>query len=196
METHIPSYIHSAYHQPASGPQGAARQQENQSSGDKLNSRTSTQEGNRLSPNELEPEEQRLVNELKMRDREVRNHEAAHMAAAAGLIVRGANFSYQQGPDNKRYAVGGDVRIDVSPVAGDPEATISKSEQIRRAALAPANPSAQDISVAAMATRMAAEARIELAQQQNASRDSANNSIQSYLSTQQAAPSSQFQDYA
>jgi hypothetical protein len=84
------------------------------------------------------------------------------LAAAAGL-VRGVSFTYVRGPDGKRYAVGGEVSIDTSPVRGDPEATIQKAQQIRAAANAPANPSSQDRAVAAQAARMEQVARQELA---------------------------------
>lgn len=67
-----------------------------------------------------------------------------------------------RGPDGRQYATGGEVSIDVSPVAGDPQATIDKAEKIRRAALAPAEPSQADRAVAARATAMANEARIEM----------------------------------
>lgn len=112
---------------------------------------------------ELSAQEQRTVQELQRRNREVRAHEAAHMGAGAGLVRGGATFSYQTGPDNQRYAVGGEVSIDVAPVHGDPQATIVKAERIRAAALAPADPSSQDKVVAARAARMALEARLELA---------------------------------
>ena len=57
------------------------------------------------------------------------------------------------GPDGNRYAIGGEVSIDVAPVDGDPEATIAKMEIVKAAALAPAEPSAQDRKVAAIAER-------------------------------------------
>ncbi|MEO5342761.1 MAG: hypothetical protein H7842_05385 [Gammaproteobacteria bacterium SHHR-1] len=114
---------------------------------------------------ELSEEEQRQVEELKRRDAEVRAHEAAHMAAGSGLVRGGASYEYEQGPDGKRYAVGGEVSIDTSPVRGDPEATLAKAQKIRNAALAPADPSSQDRSVAAQASQMAAEARMEMAKQ-------------------------------
>lgn len=102
-----------------------------------------------------------LLSRLQARDREVRAHEAAHMAAGAGLITRGAAFTYETGPDGKRYAVGGEVGIDVSG-GRTPEETLAKAERIRAAALAPAEPSTQDRQVAAEADRMAAEARMAL----------------------------------
>ena len=105
------------------------------------------------------------VEKLKRRDAEVRAHEQAHVSAAGNLAQGGANFSFEMGPDGKRYAVGGDVSIDTSAVAGDPQATLRKARQIRRAASAPVDPSAQDRSVAAQASRMEVQARAEISQQ-------------------------------
>jgi hypothetical protein len=112
---------------------------------------------------ELSAEEQKQVEKLKRRDAEVRAHEAAHMAAGSGLVRGGASYEYEQGPDGKKYAVGGEVSIDTSPVRGDPEATLAKAQKIRSAAMAPANPSSQDRRVAAQASQMAAEAQREMA---------------------------------
>ncbi|MCA9420462.1 MAG: hypothetical protein KC592_05570 [Nitrospira sp.] len=102
------------------------------------------------------------VVELQNRDREVRNHEQAHIAASGGLTKGGASFSFQRGSDGKLYAVGGEVSIDTSPVPGNPQATIQKAQQIRAAALAPADPSAQDRAVAVAANAIEATARKEL----------------------------------
>lgn len=115
---------------------------------------------------ELSEEEQQQVDELKQRDTEVRAHEQAHQAAAGAFSVGGATFEYETGPDGQRYAVGGEVQIDTSPIQGDPEATIRKMQQVRAAALAPAEPSSQDRSVAQKAARAIAEAEAELAKQQ------------------------------
>lgn len=109
-----------------------------------------------------EAAEVRLLQQLSARDREVRTHERAHAAAAGGLANGGPSFQFTRGPDGRLYATGGEVNIDVSPVANDPEATIEKAQKIRRAALAPTNPSQQDRAVAARATAMATEARVEL----------------------------------
>ena len=95
-------------------------------------------------------------------DRQVRAHEQAHLAAAAGL-ARGVSFTFVTGPDGQQYAVGGEVSIDTSPVSGDPRATIQKAQQIRAAANAPSNPSGQDRAVAAQASQMEQAARQELA---------------------------------
>ena len=103
----------------------------------------------------------RLVAQLQQRDRVVRAHEMAHVAAGAGLLTRGASYTYQTGPDGQRYAIGGEVGIDVSP-GRTPEETLAKAEGVRAAALAPADPSAQDRQVAARAERMAMDARLEI----------------------------------
>ena len=117
---------------------------------------------------ELSDSERRQVEKLQARDREVRQHEQAHVAAAGSLFRGGPTYEYQTGPDGRKYAVGGNVQIDTSAVPGDPEATIAKAQQIRRAALAPAEPSGQDRAVAAKANRMESDARQELAEQRQA----------------------------
>lgn len=111
---------------------------------------------------ELTLEEVRMVDQLKERDTEVRRHEMAHVAAGGRYITSGANFSYERGPNGVNYAVGGEVSIDTSPIPGDPQATIQKMKQVKNAALAPANPSAQDLKVASNATSAVAKALSEL----------------------------------
>ena len=110
----------------------------------------------------LTEEEQKQVDELKARDAEVKAHEQAHIAAGGSYVRGGASYDYQTGPDGKKYAVGGEVSIDTSPVEGDPQATIYKAQVILKAALAPAEPSGQDKSVASQARQMMASARKEL----------------------------------
>lgn len=112
-------------------------------------------------PGELTEEEADQVRELKARDQEVRRHEQAH-AAAGGAHAGAPSYEYQKGPDGQRYAVGGEVPIDVSPVAGDPSATIQKMRQVKAAANAPAQPSGQDRSVAATADAISQRAQAEL----------------------------------
>lgn len=108
----------------------------------------------------LSDEDQKKVQELKRRDTEVRNHEMAHMAAGSGIVRGGANYEYEKGPDGKSYAVGGEVSIDTSEEK-DPRSTIAKMQKVRAAALAPANPSAQDRQVAAEASSKMAQASVE-----------------------------------
>jgi len=73
------------------------------------------------------------------------------------------SLTYERGPDGAQYAVGGEVPIDVSPVAGDPQATIEKMRVVRSAAMAPAQPSSQDRAVAAQAMQTMLQAQAEMA---------------------------------
>lgn len=123
-------------------------------------------------PSGLTEEERAQVEELKQRDREVRAHEQAH-AAVGGAYAGSPSYEYESGPDGNRYAVGGEVSIDVSPVSGDPEATIQKMEVVKRAALAPAEPSPQDRAVAAQADQTRLQAQAELQQQRSAEQQAA-----------------------
>lgn len=111
---------------------------------------------------QLTEEERRILNELKARDAEVRAHEAAHLAAAGPHANGAPTYEYQTGPDGRQYAVGGEVSIDSSPVPGDPEATVRKAQTIKRAALAPREPSGQDRQVAAQAAQLEAQARQQI----------------------------------
>lgn len=110
--------------------------------------------------NDLSDREKRLISELERMDRAVKTHEAAHKAAGGGLVRGGATYSYTIGPDGKRYASSGEVKIDMSYNLSDPEATIQKMEQVKRAALAPIDPSAQDRAVAQQASTVENEARM------------------------------------
>ncbi len=112
----------------------------------------------------LSKEALQLLQKLQARDREVRAHEHAHMAAGGPYVRGGPSYTYKTGPDGKRYAVGGEVQIDTSPEK-DPEATIRKMETVKRAALAPAKPSGQDRMVAARASMEEQKARMELMEQ-------------------------------
>jgi hypothetical protein len=103
-----------------------------------------------------------VTQNLAQRDREVKNHERIH-ASIGGAFASAPNFSYQKGPDGQLYAVGGDVSIDTSAVAGDPRATLEKAQVIIRAALSVPEPSVQDRRVAAQARVMATEAQAEMA---------------------------------
>lgn len=105
------------------------------------------------------------VRQLAGREREVIAHEQAH-SAVGGRYAGAPSYSYTRGPDGRSYISGGEVSIDVSPVPNDPEATLRKMEVVQRAALAPAEPSGQDL-------RVAAAARAELAEQQRVEQQAA-----------------------
>ena len=117
-------------------------------------------------PDGLTEEDRQKVEELKRRDAEVRAHEQAH-AAAGGPYAGAPRFRFVRGPDGKFYAVAGEVSIDTSAVPGNPRATIRKMQQVKRAALAPQEPSAQDRRVAAEAERKILQARQEIREEEN-----------------------------
>ena len=114
-----------------------------------------------------------VIDQLKARDTEVRAHEMAHLMVA-GQYARGMSFTYQTGPDGKRYAIGGEVGIDTSPISGDPQATLEKARIIQQAALAPAEPSSQDQRVAQAAQQMMTQAMVELRQEKDNSETNLN----------------------
>ena len=107
--------------------------------------------------------QQQEIDELEARDLEVRTHEQAH-AAAGGHYAGSPKYEYTTGPDNKRYVTDGEVSIDVSEMP-TPEQTLRKMQQVRTAALAPAQPSEQDLRVAAEAAQKAVEARSQITQE-------------------------------
>ena len=109
----------------------------------------------------LSEAETKMIQELRARDLEVKAHELAHLTAAGQYARGGASYTYQQGPDGRRYAIGGEVSIDIGKEA-TPEETIQKMVTVKRAALAPAEPSATDRAIAANAAATESRARQEL----------------------------------
>ncbi|WP_448565909.1 putative metalloprotease CJM1_0395 family protein [Thalassotalea ganghwensis] len=140
--------------QSAQQTQGRRDSQDNSSS-------DASKEETTVSGEPLDFAEQQEVAELKQRDREVRAHEQAH-SAAGGPTTGAPSYTMKVGPDGKRYAVEGEVSVDLSPVAGNPAATIAKMQKVYSAALAPANPSVQDTRVARSAAQLIAQAQSEL----------------------------------
>ena len=105
----------------------------------------------------------RVVRDLQTRDTKVKTHEAAHQAAGGGM-TGAASYTYQQGPDGKMYAIGGEVPISVKSGA-TPEENIANARQVIAAAMAPANPSPQDYAVASSARVMQIKAEQQLARE-------------------------------
>lgn len=141
----------------------ASEEQADSEEGDGENDPTTVNEaggGNSTGAENLSEEEQQQVKDLSNRDREVRAHEQAHQSAG-GSYAGAMSFEYEQGPDGQRYAVGGEVAIDISKEK-NPEETIAKMQQVKAAAMAPAQPSAQDYKVSAQATQQESEARAEM----------------------------------
>jgi len=116
------------------------------------------------SSDELSEDEERLVLDLQSRDSEVRAHEAAHQAAGGGM-TGAASYTYQQGPDGKMYAIGGEVSISMK-TGSTPQETVANARQIAAAAMAAGDPSPQDYSVAASARVMEMKAQQQLAREQ------------------------------
>ncbi|QSZ41349.1 hypothetical protein GJV85_04250 [Sulfurimonas aquatica] len=116
------------------------------------------------SVDELSEDEKKLVKDLAARDAEVKAHESAHQGAGGGM-TGAASFSYQQGPDGKMYAIGGEVSI-TTPAASTPEEAIRNARQVIASAMAAGEPSSQDFAVAASARVMEMKA-----QQQKAKED-------------------------
>jgi hypothetical protein len=143
---------------------------------------------------EPSPQQQRLeqleIAELVSRDQEVRAHEQAH-SAVGGRYAGAPSYTYERGPDGKRYAVGGEVSIDVGAVPNNPEATLRKMEIVLRAALAPAEPSAQDLRVASQAQAQMTQARVDLAEQRRVDAQQARESSAEAAEQAEAATASE-----
>ena len=106
-----------------------------------------------------DPAIQAQVAQLKQTEEKVKAHEAAHKAVG-GNLASSASYSYTRGPDGQSYITGGEVQIDMSD-GRTPQETVSRMQQVIRAALAPADPSGQDRAVAAAAASRMAEAQQE-----------------------------------
>ncbi len=103
-----------------------------------------------------------IIQKLRNVERKVIAHEMAHKAVA-GQYAGAVNYGYTKGPDGKMYITSGEVTLDMSEES-TPEETAKKMEIIQRAAMAPADPSPQDIRVAQSAAIKEMKARIEMEQ--------------------------------
>ena len=70
----------------------------------------------------------REISELRRTDQAVRSHELAH-ASVGGAFTGSPHYSFETGPDGKKYAIEGEVSVDMSTVEGDPRATIAKMQK-------------------------------------------------------------------
>jgi hypothetical protein len=136
-----------------------ANKQNSDGTGESKPGQTSSSHNQQSSAEELANIE--IIRGLENRDKAVRSHESAH-AGVGGSFTGAPSYSYEIGPNGKKYAVAGEVSVDLTPIAGDPTKTIVKMNKVQAAALAPANPSAQDIRVAASAASIMLEAQAEL----------------------------------
>lgn len=121
-----------------------------------------TDPASRVQAESVQSEQQVQVQarQLARIDREVRRHEAAHAAAGGGL-AGAPSYTFTRGPDGQLYATAGEVEINTSRSA-DPETNLQNARTVLQAALAPANPSAQDLRVAAQARAQLIDAQAEL----------------------------------
>ena len=96
------------------------------------------------------------------RDQVVRGHEKLHLSALGPYAASAIQYQTRPGADGQSIAVGGRIAVDVSPVPGDPEATLRKARTILGAATAPGDPSSADQRVAAQAYRLMQQAQKEM----------------------------------
>ena len=111
------------------------------------------------------------LRQLQQVDRQTRARQAMQRAAA-GRFAGQARYTYTTGPDQRRYAVEGDTPIDLRPVPNDPQATVRKMRQVRRAAMA------TDPRAASRAIDVERAARREIAQGQGTTSESKPNLAQ------------------
>lgn len=107
-----------------------------------------------------EDEKEAQIRELKQIQNEVTAHEAAHQAAA-GEFGGAVSYTYTKGPDGQSYITGGEVPIRMKEGA-TPEETVRNMQKVQAAANAPADPSGQDMRVAAKAAAIAMKAKSEM----------------------------------
>lgn len=89
------------------------------------------------------------IEELKAYEQMVVAHEHKHMATGGG-IASSPSYTYTYGPDGKKYISGGNVSMRV-PKSSNAEDMIENLKKVQTAALAPSNPSPQDLQTAALA---------------------------------------------
>lgn len=131
---------------------------------------------NVFNPNDLTEEEQKVLEDMKARDREVRAHEQAHKTVG-GPYAGAISYQTETGPDGREYATDGEVQIDVSAVPDNPDATIRKMDTVIQAALAVPEPSSQDKAVASQARVTRNEAVAEKREMEKQEQDGQSSSL-------------------
>jgi hypothetical protein len=106
------------------------------------------------------------IKEFQSINSTVRSHEQIHMAALGQYAGSIPAYNFITGPDGKSYAGGGSIKVDMSPVPGNPEATLSKANTILYASMATGNPSDADKSTAEKAFTLALQAKKEINKKQ------------------------------
>jgi|GEM_PF-1114383 len=116
--------------------------------------------------NELSESEKKALDELKKRDKEVKNHEAAHTGNPELQTIGTPSYSYVLGPDGKMYAVGGEVTISTGRIS-DPQDALRKAAALKKASLSSDNPSSADLAAASSASQMETEALQQIKKDDN-----------------------------
>lgn len=88
-------------------------------------------------------------------------HERAHAMVGGGLAGN-PSYIYTTGPDGKKYISGGEVSIRI-PGGTTMEDTLAMVQKVKAAAMAPADPSPQDIKTASKASSLELSIRREIA---------------------------------
>lgn len=88
-------------------------------------------------------------------------HERAHAMVGGGLAGN-PSYIYTTGPDGKKYISGGEVSIRI-PGGTTMEDTLAMVQKVKAAAMAPADPSPQDIKTASKASSIELSIRREIA---------------------------------
>ncbi len=130
-----------------------------------LNTASITESGVESSSDSVleDPEVLSEVMTLQNNEDKVIAHERAHKSVG-GEFAGAASYGYTTGPDGKRYISSGEVSISI-PGSGEPQDLINALERVKQAAMAPADPSAQDQRVAASASSKVLSLRADLAKQ-------------------------------
>lgn len=111
----------------------------------------------REDPDSPDSDKQRVIEDLKKRDRDVREHESAHASDPRLVKIGSAQYDYTIGPDGKAYATGGRVTLSTG-TSRTPEEAIDKAEALKRASMAPGEPSSKDFQAMNAASAMEFEA--------------------------------------
>lgn len=110
-----------------------------------------------------QPEVKAEIKELELTEKEIIAHEQAHKAVG-GSVTGPITYTHTEGPDGKSYINGGEVSINTKEGSA-PEETLEILEKVKAAALAPAEPSPQDLRVAASATAQIQQTLAEITKQ-------------------------------
>lgn len=117
-------------------------------------------------PGDPDSGRQRIIEQLKSRDKEVRSHEASHSISPELVKIGSAQFDYTIGPDGKAYATGGRVTLSTGS-AMTPEEALSKAEALKKASMAPGEPSTKDFQALNAAVAMEFEAKNRIYSEDN-----------------------------